>query len=121
MARLNDAKAVLEDPERRANVLLQLLGGASKEQDKSLPEGFLSEMLEARQRMEEEIEAEGDAARRRWEEWAGERRAEYAARVGGLFQRGSDPETLRAIRVELNAWRYIERLIEQIEPGSRIM
>ena len=45
-AALNRAKMVLENPERRANALLALLGGPAKEQDKSLPPGFLMEMMD---------------------------------------------------------------------------
>ena len=29
-----------------------------------------------------------------------------------------DGAALGAIRVELNAWRYIERLLEQLDPGA---
>lgn len=113
-AELNEAKAVLQDPERRANAMLSLLGGPTKEQDKSLPEGFLMEMLEAREAMQAEIEAEGEEARTRWESWAASRRGEIIGRVGELFARGGDAATLRAVRTELNAWRYIERMIEQV-------
>jgi molecular chaperone HscB len=116
LALLNESKCALEDPERRAAALHALLGGATKEQDKSLPDGFLMEMLELRQRMEEEVASEGDAARRRWEEWAAARRGEYIGRVGGMFAHGADAAALKAIRLELNAWRYIERLIEQLDP-----
>ena len=117
-ARLNDAKRTLEDPERRANALLAKLGGASKEQDKSLPAGFLMEMMELRQEIEA---AAGDPARTaHWRAWASEQREGYQSRVGAMFERaiaGRAPEVLGAIRTELNAWRYIERLIEQLEPG----
>ncbi|MBL8745927.1 MAG: hypothetical protein JNK58_06175 [Phycisphaerae bacterium] len=121
LAALNHAKSTLEDPESRANSLLLLLGGPTREQDKSLPPAFLAEILETRERMESEIAAEHDDARRRWERWAEDRRREYIARVNDLFQKTPTPETLRAIRTELNAWRYIERLIEQIEPDHRTM
>lgn len=113
-ADLNEAKAVLQDPERRANALVSLLGGPTKEMDKSLPEGFLMEMLEVREAMQAEIEAEGEDARARWESWAASRRGEIISRVGELFARGCDAATLRAVRTELNAWRYIERMIEQV-------
>src|SRR5262249_24085423 len=49
---LNGARADLEDPERRAAVLLKRLGGPAKEQDRSLPDGFLMEMMEVREAME---------------------------------------------------------------------
>jgi molecular chaperone HscB len=114
-AALNQAKRMLDDPERRANALLARLGGPGKERDRSLPPGFLIEIMETR----EEIESArlDPAARTRWEHWGAERRAAYAARVSGLFaSAGSNPAVLRAIRTELNAWRYIERLIEQLDP-----
>lgn len=117
LAVMNQAMRTLEDPERRANTLHALLGGATKEADKSLPDGFLMEMLELRQQMDEEVGAEGDAARRRWEAWAAERRNERIKRVSELFARGADADALKAIRTELNAWRYIERLIEQLDPA----
>ena len=37
-----------------------------------------------------------------------------------MFQSLSSPpaaESLAEIRIRLNAWRYIERLIEQLDPG----
>lgn len=119
LAAMNRAKKTLEDPENRANALLTLLGGPSKEQDRSLPDGFLVEMMETREKMEGEIVSEGDAARRRWDEWAAARRAEHLAAVRTLFNRAHrpDPETLGLIRRELNAWRYIERMIEQLDPA----
>jgi molecular chaperone HscB len=118
-AALNRAKAILDDPERRANVLLERLGGPGKSQDKSLPPGFLMSIMETREAIEEALASKDSAQRQKWEGWAQEQRAEYQGRVAKLF--GSlgdsrDPGTLQAIRQELNAWRYIERLIEQLDP-----
>ncbi|MFN7020689.1 MAG: iron-sulfur cluster co-chaperone HscB C-terminal domain-containing protein [Phycisphaerales bacterium] len=113
---LNRARQVLKDPESRGNALLALLGGPAKEQDRSLPDGFLAEMMEVRERME----AGGAAERERWEGWAEQRRSSHERNVRELFSRAaggetadSGHETLRAIRRELNAWRYIERMLEQ--------
>lgn len=116
LARLNEAQATLDDPERRANSLLALLGGPAKEQDKSLPPGFLQKMLEIREQMEADLAADS-SARDRWERWAREQRDSSIERVGQLFNAVSsaaDPAALKAIRTELNAWRYIERMIEQL-------
>ncbi len=117
-ARLNEAKSTLEDPERRANLLLGLLGGPSKDADKSLPAGFLMEIMETRQEIEG---AMGDPARvAHWKGWASHQRAQYQTRVASLFGPAGhipDQATLKSIRTELNAWRYIERLIEQLDPG----
>lgn len=123
-AALNRAKAILDDPERRAGELLRLLGGPSKEDDRSLPPAFLMEMMEVRERLETE---RTDADRERWEAWGRERRAAHQSEVARLFQRldttppnpSTDPPNparasiLKSIRTELNAWRYIERLLEQ--------
>lgn len=111
-AELADARRVLDDPERRAEALLSRLGGPGKE-DRSLPEGFLVEIMSVR----EDIETDPD--RRKWSAWAEQRRAHHIERVARLFSGlmdGDDPDRRRAIRVELNAWRYAERLIEQLDP-----
>lgn len=113
---LNLARQQVKDPEARGNALLELLGGPAKEQDRSLPDGFLAEMMEVRERME----AGGEAERERWEGWAEQRRSSHEQAVRGLFGRVAGGGTedsrqamLRAIRRELNAWRYIERMLEQ--------
>jgi hypothetical protein len=64
-----------------------------------------------------------ESERKRWEAWAGERRSEHRSAVAALFARAelqSPPprEILTAIRTELNAWRYIERMIEQLHDVS---
>jgi molecular chaperone HscB len=114
-AQLNRAKAVLLNPEKRANALLELMGGPSKEQDKSLPPGFLAEVMELREQIEEGLER---GERERWQRWGEEQRAEYAQRVRALFAAvgAGDAPGLQGIRTALNAWRYIERLIEQLDP-----
>ncbi|MEM8835883.1 MAG: iron-sulfur cluster co-chaperone HscB C-terminal domain-containing protein [Planctomycetota bacterium] len=114
VALLNDAKETLLDDERRANALLTLVGGASKEADASLPDGFLMEIMDLRMAIES-----GDA-----EEVAEHRadaevqRAGYVERVAALFESLGNPpapDRLAEIRQTLNAWRYIERLLEQVE------
>jgi DnaJ-domain-containing protein 1 len=110
LAALNHSRMVLADPFQRAEALMARLGGPSKEADKSLPEGFLMDMLEVREQLEEAA-ASGDAAAvGKWEDWAGEQRREAILRVAGLFKDGA----LAEVRRELNAWRYIERMIEQL-------
>lgn len=118
-ADLNRARQDLKDPESRANILLELLGGPSKEADRSLPDGFLMEMMEVREEMEQ---GGGREDRSRWDNWAEQRRSGHEREVGALFDRIADlsadnPRTLAAIRTRLNAWRYIERMIEQINEG----
>lgn len=117
-ARLNGARRTLDDPERRADALLALLGGPAKGADQSLPDGFLMEMMRVREELES---AAGDPARlAELERWAGEQREGFIGRVGALFDGCSespDAGALASIRLELNAWRYIERMLEQIHPA----
>lgn len=111
---LNEARRLLADPEQRAIVLWRLLGGKD---DKTLAPEFLMEMMGIREEMQS---ATGASDRALWESWTRHRRLEHSQRVGGLFARieregtGAAPELLQHIRRELNAWRYIERMAEQI-------
>jgi molecular chaperone HscB len=113
-AELSRARQVLSDPEQRAVTLWKLWGGV---EDKTLPPGLLMEMMEVREEIEQ---AAGDpAAVAKWEAWAGDRRSEYQRKVGGLFAKLSpggagNASVLREIKLELNGWRYVERLIEQL-------
>jgi len=118
-ATLNKARKVLLDGEQRANALLGLLGGPAAADCKDLPDGFLMEMMTKRQTIEEEIESGESDSRANWEQWARSERQQYSDQALGLFE-ANTPETtgegLTQIRVLLNAWRYIERLIEQLDP-----
>ena len=121
-ARVNAARAMLVDPERRANALLALLGGPGASDDDTLPDGFLMEIMEARQAAEFGDEAgdqPGDGGTD-WSAWADQRREALIEEVGGLFnaaQTGEERERaalLARARCALNAWRYIERMREQL-------
>lgn len=126
-AALNDARAALENPERRAEILLKRLGGPAREEDRTLPPAFLSEIMSIREQIEED-QAAGDPSRMdHWERWAQERRRGHISEVGKLLNqaleaarqgRTPDPEVLRAVRRELNVWRYTERLLEQLDPDA---
>lgn len=119
-ASLTAARATLADPEQRAVALLAALGGPSASADRSLPDGFLMEMMELREQVESELEAGGPGARDRWAGLAEARRRAHIGRVGAMFAALGDPASpneLGAIRRELNAWRYTERLIEQLDPA----
>lgn len=118
-AELNLARATLENPEARAECLLRLLGGPAKEADRSLPDGFLGEIMEIRESLEEAASASDTQTRSRLLTWAREERERYSRACAGLFAQAlAEPgpardASLREIRRTLNAWRYIERMIEQ--------
>ncbi len=121
-ADLNEARRTLLNPERRAAALLARLGGPGAAEDKSLPDGFLMEIMETRSEIEQELTDDpSPQTRAKWQAWAEQQRRQYADRVSALFDRAApgadpDPAALREIRTLLNAWRYIERLIEQLDP-----
>lgn len=117
LALVNEARAILEDDERRLNLLLELAGGPSASEEKTLPDGFLQEILLVRMEMEEALAGGDPDERERFERWAQEARAERRERVVALLAEAPGPEPLRSARIELNAWRYLERMIEQL--GSR--
>jgi curved DNA-binding protein CbpA len=121
LAAFNAAARVLQDEQQRAEALLQILGGSSPAEDRTLPDGFLEEMLETRMELEEVVQRGDEAALLRLEKWAQQKRTQHISRVGSLF--GSTPasaskEDLLAIRHELNVWRYIDRMLEQLHPNE---
>jgi len=121
-AALNAAKDLLLDDEARANLLLARLGGPAANQDRTLPPTLLMEMMEKRSEFEE-AKARGDAgAMAELRAWADAQRDARVAVVGGLFAEveaaakhgGAVAFQLKHLRVELNAWRYVERMLEQV-------
>lgn len=123
-AALNKARARLLDAEARAAALLARLGGPGPSDDRSLPDGFLQDMMTTRLEIEEAIASDDRAAVAPWRQWAAEQRKSYIASTAAAFadlSESPDAPSLAAIRQSLNAWRYIERLIEQLpaEPVDR--
>ena len=118
-AAVNDAYRVLADPASRGSYLLELLGGPSAEEDKSVPDGFLPTMM----MMQEEI---ADAS--------GDDNAEELARIRDVLQTQHDglmrrieglfvdyeqavacdftrEELLKELRQQLNAVSYVKKLL----------
>lgn len=119
VAALNEARELLLDHERRSDRLLTLLGGPSREEDRTLPEGFLVEIMELQEALESALAGSDAAARSAVEGETLERRRRHREQVASLFNAWGaepDPALLRRIRLELNAWRYIERLREALKP-----
>lgn len=117
LARVNRAKSALSSPLSRGEALLTRLGGATGSADRSLPDGFLAEMLDVREELEGAASAGDRESVARWRSWAEQRRAAHVNSLGAMFKKAEGPgrvEALRDIRRELNAWRYIERMIEQL-------
>ena len=117
-SRLNEAYRILTEPEKRADALLRLHGGPAREDDKSLPPDLLMQMMEVRERMEEAVASRDADELAELRQWAEDQRREHLARVAKLFDGGVTNDSAKAIRLELNALRYFERMIEQMPPPA---
>lgn len=119
-AEINAAYRALKDPEARANAVLAALGGSAKEDDKSLPADLLAEMMEVRERLEEAVASKDQAELRELAEWARRERAGRLEKIAGLLRQAQETGpaerggVLAAVRLELNALRYVQRMIEQM-------
>lgn len=117
---IGHAYRILADPEQRANALLALRGGPAKESDASLPPDLLTEVMEVREALEEALEHRDEAELKRLRQWAEQQRDERLRTVGDLLEQGDpsepmDEEAARRARLELNALRYAQRMLEQME------
>ncbi len=118
-ARINGAYRILMDDESRADALLRVLGGPSRSQEKTLPDGFLIKMMDIRQDMEDVLANGDEKDQQHLSETVRQQRAKHVHAARDVFDqitRNTSHDLLRAARIELNAWRYVERMIEQLDP-----
>ncbi len=119
-AALNQARDTLLNDESRANLMLALINGPSPK-DTTLPDNFLMDMMQLRTQIEEELEADPAEARPRWQSWANQERIKTIQTIADLFNELESPTAdalaiKQHIRTCLNAHRYTQRLIEQLDP-----
>ena len=118
-AAINQAHRQLRDPEQRARVLLELMGSAEPDDNSKLPPDVLMELMEVREALEEARSRGDEAAIARTVRDARADRKQHLERVGQLFaeaQTASEDtraDLLAQVRDELNALRYVQRLLEQ--------
>jgi len=115
-ARVNDAMRILSDPVQRAQALLELRG-ASEVDARVLPQDFLLEMMELRERADG---CAGDAART--EELRAEamsrREAAVAGIAAGFAESGAgaiDEARARRIAEGIGIIRSFDRMVEQLD------
>lgn len=116
MSRLTEAYRVLCDPELRAKALLALSGFEQKGDKDQLPPDLLMQVMEVREELESAIAASHRAELERLRHWAQDQRAAYLDQLGVLFERDLDADKAKRARLQLNALRYMQRMLEQI-PG----
>ena len=121
MASLNEARTILRDDETRANVLLDLLGGPDGTACRDLPPGFLEAMMAKGLEIEDAL-SEGCEALAAVEADLTADRTAVIDEARGLFKRATadDTETRREVRLVLNRWRYLERLLDRLH-GAEAM
>lgn len=120
-AAVNDAYRTLRSPDLRAAYLLELVGGKSSAQDKSVPEGFLGTIM----MMQEEVhDAKAGGHAVELERLRGVLKTQHDGlirRIAGLFcelAAGAACVAVRKdlqgeIRRQLNAVSYVAKLLEQ--------
>lgn len=116
-ALLNEAYETLADETRRANELLQRLGGPSEKDLGSMPQAFLMEVMEWNEVLEEAAPDSPELLRLQHE--LTEQRDRISAQVGAALSPLPQPgdESLAGIRQNLNARRYVDRALGRISAG----
>lgn len=120
-ARLNGARDLLADPVARADWLVRSLGGPSENEQREMPKAFLLEVLEWNEQLEAAREAQpGSSERAGLARLESELHTQRAAALSALEtlliplpQSGSP--VLRDARAQLNALRYLDNTLAQIE------
>lgn len=120
-ALLNSAYEVLNDPVHRADWLVLHLGGPSDSEERQMPQEFLLQVLEWNETLEEARSSRpGSPQREALTQLASALRAERnqrTAEVGHLLQAVPevDPPALEQTRKQLNAVRYVDRVLGELE------
>jgi molecular chaperone HscB len=122
-AAVNDAYRTLEDPVRRAEYLLLAHGGKDAGQDKRVPPEMLGEVLMLNEEIADAKAASDSAALQAFRTQMADRRVNVLGEIETLATRltGSgdpqsrgDPQLLDALRLELNAMKYVHNLLAQL-------
>ncbi|MAE62219.1 MAG: Fe-S protein assembly co-chaperone HscB [Planctomycetaceae bacterium] len=120
-AQINAAHRQLKDPLDRAQILLDLLGSSNQTDGQALPDGFLFEMLEIREQVSDAQDADNQPQLEQLKQWAQQQRDQHLKTIAQHFDDALAANTLtdpvaQQINIQLNALRYIERMIEQLDP-----
>ena len=108
-AAINEAYRALKDPVLRAEYLLEQLGGASSSDDKRTPAGFLIEVMELRERLEDALTGDDTASLTELVAELRPKRRETLDRVSEEL-RCAEPR-LGLVRERLNCLKYYDNAI----------
>jgi len=119
-ALLNGAYGVLVDPVERADWLVRSQGGPAENEQRAMPQAFLHEVLEWNEQLEEARAGSAQAGLRELQARLCEKRDQALANVARLLsplpERGAP--RLSEARSQLNAIRYFDRALSEIEALS---
>lgn len=118
---VNQAFRTLSDPVRRASYLLELLGGPSSAEDKSVPEGFLETMMMMQEELADAQQAGNGEELVRLREVLRTQQEGLMKRVAALYTEldeavsceATRQDLLGQIRRQLNAVAYVRKLLRQ--------
>lgn len=117
LAEVNEAASTLLDDLARAEVMIRIHGGPGPSEDRTLPDGFLEDILATRLELEEAVARGDDVGKETLRSWAEAEWTERRRRVAALIDRDPAPGDveLREARREVNRWRYSQRMLDQID------
>jgi molecular chaperone HscB len=120
-AALNQAYRTLKDPAARAAYLLTLFGGRSSAEDKSVPDGFLGQMMMMQEELADAL-SDGDKSEiRRIADVLQTQHDGLIRKIGVLFEQYQESVSCKAVvdgllgelRQQLNAVSYAKKLLSQ--------
>ena len=121
-AAVNDAYRTLKDPYTRGTYLLELMGGKSSADDKSVPDGFLGTMMMMQEELADAKAAGKTAEISHLREVLQNQFDGLVKRIAALFDQCEDAVACQAIRADLldeirkqlNATSYVKKLLSQV-------
>ena len=115
---LNAAYNTLSEPVSRARYLLSLFPEGKKLQTDELPEGFLKEMFTLQESLDEMLESCDQSDLFKMNEDLQNRYASIESNYAALFKKletsPENTEILQQLQTQLNAERYLRRLLDRI-------
>ena len=115
---LNAAYSSLREPASRARYLLSLFAREKNLQTDTLPEGFLQEMFTLQESLDEMLESSDQSDICKMNENLQNRYASIESNYTALFKEfetsPENTEILQQLQTQLNAERYLRRLLDRI-------
>lgn len=123
-ASINKAYQTLKKPFDRASAMIKMLSDSPIADTKQLPPNLLMEMMEIREELEEAQANQNQAELDRLKKWAHQQESQHMQTVAqSLDQASQSPagqrsDLLAKATEQLNALRYIQRMLEEFPPEA---